>query len=498
MSAVIHLMGVALAAICATLLPPILIAFALDDTGLATRMSLLLVLGGLLAALILQSVQGQRKLLRRLHSLFAVLIAWITCAVATTAFMANLFGLSIAEGAFEAVSAITTTGQSVLGARSELPTALLFWRVELEWFGGLLVLVCLLQIVAPAGLGGLPQFTGRLFTKPSEARDPRMLDGREDRVDLRGTRAIASRFTIVTLVVWVVIMVNGPEPLDALMLTMTAMATGGFLFFDGAPLDRLDLHTIAVMGTAFLLGATSIIWQRHATFRGGEFARRNLETLAVLGIAGVILLIIAVRLAVVSGRGAVGAEGLVESFFTAASLVATSGLETRPGIIALLPAVGAIVLVFAGASLFSTTGGVKLYRVASLFRFAERELTALIYPHSVSRLRIGGRSVAEETLHAIWAYFVFAVAFLLLATFALAMGPFNFEAGFNAAASLFTSAGPLYDALRPPTLGTGEGWPSFADLSAPYLLLSCFIMLLGRLEILIVFAVLNIRFWMGR
>ena len=498
MSAVIYLAGVALAAVCATLLPPVLIAFALDDVGLATRLSLLFVLGGLLAALILQSVQGQRKLLDRLHSLFAVLIVWITCAVAATAIMANLFDLTLAEAAFEAVSAITTTGQSVLGTRAEIPPALLFWRVELEWFGGLLVLVCLLQVVAPAGLGGLPQFTGRLFTKPSDTRDDRMVRNRDDRVNLAGTRAIVLRYTVVTVAVWIAMMVNGPEPLTALMLTMTAMATGGFLFFDGAPLDRLDLHTIAIMGTAFLLGATSIMWQKHARLRGGEFARRNVETFAVLAIAGVVLIVVAVRLAVVSGRGFVGMEGLVESFFTAASLVATSGLETRPGIIALLPAVMAIMLVFAGASLFSTTGGVKLYRIASLFRFAERELTALIYPHSVSGLRIGGRSVAEETLHAIWAYFVFAVSFVLLATFLLAMGPFNFEAAFNAAASLFTSAGPLYDALRPPTEGVEGGWPSFVDLSAPYLLLSCVIMLLGRLEILIVFAVLNIRFWTGR
>ena len=482
----------------ATLLPPMLLAVALDEMDLAIRLGILFVLGSLLAALVLQSVQGQRKVLRRSHSLLAVLVAWATCSVAVTMLFGTLFELTWSRAAFEAVSAITTTGQSVLGLRSELPAPLLFWRVELEWFGGLLVLVCLLQIVAPAGLGGLPQFTGRLFTKPSEARDGGVRGPSDERVGLARTRAIALRYIIVTAVVWLAMLVNGPEPLPALMLAMTGMATGGFLFFDGAPLDVLDPHTLATMGLAFLIGATSIIWQSYARLNSVDIIRRNTEAIAVLAIVGILMFVIAVRLALVSGQGAVGFEGLAESFFTATSLVATSGLETRPGMIALLPAIAALVIVFVGASLFSTTGGVKLYRIASLFRYAERELTALIYPHSVSGLQIGGRTVAEETLHAIWAYFVFAITFVLLSTFALAMGPFNFEAAFNAAISLFTSAGPLYDAVRPATAGIENGWPTFADLPPAYLLVSCAVMLLGRLEILVVFAVLNLRFWTGR
>ena len=475
-----------------------LIAFALGDVGLATRLGLLFMLGGLLAALVLQSVQGQRKILRRLHSLLAVLVAWLGCSALGTAFVFNLYDVTIPHAAFEAVSALTTTGQSVLGARSELPPPLLFWRVELEWFGGLLVLVCLFQIVAPAGLGGLPQFTGRLFTRPSQTRDGGARGPSDERAGLGRTRAIAIRYVIVTLFVWLALLVNGPEPLPALMLAMTAMATGGFLYTDVPLLDALDLHTIAVLGVAFLLGATSVMWQSQARIRGGEFVRRNVEAFAVLAIAGVIALTIAFRLVAVSGQPLISLEAMAEGLFTAGSLVATSGLETRPGVIALMPPIAALIVVFVGASLFSTTGGVKLYRIASLFRYAERELTALIYPHSVRGLRIGGRIVEEETLHAIWSYFVFAVAFVLLAAFALAMGPFTFEAAFQASVSLFTSAGPLYDALRPVTADAASGWPSFLELEPPYLLLSCVIMLLGRLEILVVFAALNIRFWTGR
>ena len=140
----------------------------------------------------------------------------------------------------------------------------------------------------------------------------------------------------------------------------------------------------------------------------------------------------------------------------------------------------------------------KLYRIVGLARYAENELVNLIYPSAVSPLSVGGRPVPDATLGAIWAYFVFAVAFVALAAFGLALGPFGFEAAFKAAVSLFTNAGPLYDAMVPQAVGVEEGWPAFRDLGAPLLGWASFVMLLGRLEILVVFAALNTHFWTGR
>ena len=484
----------------ATLLPALGLAVGTGESGIAARMALLLVLGLLFSALVLQAIRGRSTRMPRMHGLLAVVVAWVAAICAGTLLTANLLSLAPAGAAFEATSALTTTGASVLGLRDDLPVPLLLWRVTLEWFGGLLTLICLLQIIAPAGLGGLPQFTASLFSRSSRGGDidpGERLVG-EESVSLRRMRLIAGRYALATGALWVALLANGPPAIEALMLAMVALGTGGFVFFDGAILDRLQPHTIALMALGLFLGATSILWQSGMNFGLVRFARRNVEALAVFVIIALLAFAIAVRLASVSGFAAIDGVTLVEGFFAAAALVATSGLETRPGIVALLPSILTLTVVFAGASLFSTTGGVKLYRLLGLLRFAGRELERLIYPHSVAGLRIGGRPVAEETLRAIWAYFVFAITFVLVATFGLALGPFGFEAGFQAAFALFTSAGPLYDALQPPTGGIEVGWPRFSDLGAGPLLWACVIMLLGRLEILVVFAAFNIRFWLGR
>lgn len=516
MNAVVRLVAVAVCATFATLLPAAGLALATGDLALAVEMGLVALLGGLMGGLVLLANAGRPRALRRMNGLLAVVLAWITCAAGAALAMAELFELSFARALFEAAAALTTTGQSLLGERAAIAAPLLLWRVTLEWFGGLLTLVCLLQIVAPAGLGGLPQFTGRLFTTP--ARGPRRDSGQrrdtgergvQDEMTLSRSRRIAQRYALVTLGFWGVFMLVGLPPLEASMLAMVGVATGGFVFFDAPVVDVLGTSGMLALALAFILGATSILWRsgagqgvgrggRQSAFDLARFRRANVEAIAITTIAAFTAAVLLIRLSAVSGEGVLNGEVLAESVLGAASLVATSGIESRPGFLALLPDVALLMLVFTGASLFSTTGGVKLYRVVGLARYAENELVNLIYPSAVSPLAVGGRPVADATLGAIWAYFVFAVAFVALAAFGLALGPFAFEAGFKAAVALFTNAGPLYDAMVPQAAGAAEGWPAFRDLDAPLLAWASFVMLLGRLEILVVFAALNIRFWTGR
>ena len=479
------------------MVPPAAIALLAGDLGLAVQFSLVALLGGLVGALILLSIAGRPRALTRMDGLLAVVLVWLAATGSGTLSIAEMFDVPLASALFEATAALTTTGQSVLGERASLPVALLFWRVLLEWFGGLLTLACLLQVVAPAGLGRLPQFTARLFTKPRRQRAGEIGSQTLDTMTLSRSRRIAERYVLVTAGFWLAFLLSEGDILPSAMLAMVGIATGGFLFFDGAVIDRLSLPSMAILALSFLLGATSILWRSPHGGARPTF-QANVEALAIVGIAATLALTLVLRLASVSGEGVIGLSAVIEGLLGATSLVATSGIESRPGFIALLPDVAVLIVILVGASLFSTTGGVKLYRVVGLARYAERELVNLIYPSAIMPLTVGGRPVTEDTLGAIWAYFVFAIAFVGVATFGLAMGPFNFEAAFKAAVALFTNAGLTYDALVPATGSVEEGWPAFRDVGPALLAWSAFVMLLGRLEILVVFAALNIRFWTGR
>jgi trk system potassium uptake protein TrkH len=79
----------------------------------------------------------------------------------------------------------------------------------------------------------------------------------------------------------------------------------------------------------------------------------------------------------------------VESLLASTSLVATSGIESRPGVIALWPDIVVLMIVLVGGGIYSTTGGFKVYRVSAMAVHSARELNQLIYPSSVTNLHFG-------------------------------------------------------------------------------------------------------------
>ena len=69
------------------------------------------------------------------------------------------------------------------------------------------------------------------------------------------------------------------------------------------------------------------------------------------------------------------------------------------------------------------------------------------------------------------------------------------------AVAFFANAGPVYDAMIPLAYATepaNEAWPQFAAMPMSAKLAAIVVMTLGRLEVMVVFAVLNVRYWMNR
>ena len=160
------------------------------------------------------------------------------------------------------------------------------------------------------------------------------------------------------------------------------------------------------MAIGLCFGTMSVFWRRQILRRPIHIFQNNLETKIVFAIIIALTVAYAVRIIDVSGGGLAGGviAALQEGFFTASSLVATSGIETRPGVIALLPQIVVLAIVFVGAGVYSTTGGVKVYRIGAMWIYAIAELNRLIYPNSVDRLRFGDLAINRDSMQAIWTY----------------------------------------------------------------------------------------------
>ena len=76
-------------------------------------------------------------------------------AIATVPLMLVIDGLSFTDAFFETMSGLTTTGATVLIGLEKLPPSVNLWRHELNWLGGMGIIVLAVAILPLLGVGGM-------------------------------------------------------------------------------------------------------------------------------------------------------------------------------------------------------------------------------------------------------------------------------------------------------------------------------------------------------
>ena len=192
--------------------------------------------------------------------------------------------------------------------------------------------------------------------------------------------------------------------------------------------------------------------------------------------------------------GAASVDAFAEALLAAVSLVSTSGMETRFGVIALAPPLVVLFVLLVGASVLSSAGGVKIYRVLAMARLSLRELLQLIYPSMVSRRRRLRTYYSEVSIVTVCTVFVGFLMTIAAGTVLLNATGLPFDAAFTLAVTAISNAGPVYESLAPATVSDID-WPPVLRLSDLQLIVSSILMVLGRLEILLFIIVIGLRFW---
>ncbi|HEX2255443.1 MAG TPA: potassium transporter TrkG, partial [Afifellaceae bacterium] len=222
--------------------------------------------------------------------------------------------------------------------------------------------------------------------------------------------------------------------------------------------------------------------------------RRHRESYAVIVLAIVLGLVIAQLYHLAAGRDlSAFAFALREGLFAGASLVSTTGFHVRDESLSVLPLAAVIAVALVGGGAMSTAGGLKLFRVGVLIVHAERELARSLFPHGVQKIRFGGHQW-RGGVQAIYAMVLSAVLVLTAALLVLSFSGMAFAPAVTAGVAALSNVGPIYGAGPDPA----APWPPIAALPAPALVTLGVAMILGRVEILALFAVLNIAYWRRR
>lgn len=490
MRTVIFLLAFATAAFLASLAAPILVGLAFGEFQRVSLLAVMAATGTFICVLTMAASFGYKHVLTPNRLILTMVFVWLVLSFVGAVPFMLVASLTFEEALFESVSGLTTTGASMLSGREALPQSILFWRLQLEWIGGFLTLASLFLVLSPLAIGGLP----RRAMAPEFRHDS---TGERDAgaEHLWRYLPLLAYYIGASVFVFFLFVASGVGSLESAHLAMTSISTGGFSPYDADLEARHGIPTLIVMGAVLMLSATSLFWQRYDLFNPLRVIWENREARWVVFLVAVMMALYVIAFRNV-GAGTDGGV-LAESFFAAASVVATSGHETRPGVIALLPEVFVFAVAMVGAAVFSTASGLKVHRLGAMLVQSFRELSLLIYPSSVIPMRIAKADYDERSIVESWPVLLLLLAVASLGVFALSSGEGAFEAALLAGAALLINAGPLYEAYVPVTAAP-EQWPGFRDFSSFEQIVACVMMLLGRLEFVAVFAILNLKYWLNR
>jgi len=179
-------------------------------------------------------------------------------------------------------------------------------------------------------------------------------------------------------------------------------------------------------------------------------------------------------------------ERIQQGVFQVVSVLTTTGYTTGgyawwPGFLPVL----LLALAFVGGCAGSTGGGMKVIRVALLYKQGQREFLRLVHPNAMMSIKFNGKPVPDAVIQAVWAFFsLYVLCFVALSVLVSATG-LDWTTAFGAVAACITNLGP----------GLGEVAPHYADIGVAAKWILCFVMLLGRLELMTLLVLFTAAFW---
>jgi trk system potassium uptake protein TrkH len=460
-----------------TLLPPILLSLAYAD-GEAIHFVLTLGLVWAVGLMFYLPVGESTADLRRKDGFIIVAAFWIVLGfIGSLPFVLGPH-LNFVDAVFETVSGLTTTGATTITGIDELPISILYYRQQIQWLGGMGLVVLAVAIMPMLGIGGMRMYRAEI---PGPLKDEKIAPRLA-----HSLRTLWVIYVVLTVACALAYWLAGMSVFDAIAHSFSTVSTGGFSTHD-ASLGYYKSVPVTLIACLFmLLGGInfSIHFRFRATLNPLEYLH-DLETRMFLLFVFAGFLILTTVLWI-TGEYETLKDSLVFGGFEVISVITSTGFGEADfsGWPLFLPVL-LIFISFIGGCGGSTAGGMKVMRIVLLFKQVKQEVFVLLHPHSEHAVKIGSHVVSELTRSAVWGFFsIYVVTFVVLMLAMMAIGVDQVTA-FSAIATCMNNMGP----------GLGDVAYTFTSLSDAAKYISAFAMLMGRLEIFTILVLLSPSFW---
>ncbi len=425
-------------------------------------------------------VRRTRVELRLRDGFLIVCLFWIVLGLfgAIPLYVSPHPDLTLPEAVFESVSGLTTTGATVITGIDELPRGILYYRQQLQWLGGMGIIVLAVAVLPMLGVGGMQLYRAET---PGPVKDNKLTPRITETA-----KALWFIYLGLTIACGVAYWMAGMSVFDAVGHAFSTVAIGGFSTHDAsmAWFDSAMIESIAIV----FMFLSALNFALHFTAWRNTSLMVYLRDPEALGMMVIILILVVVVGAMLwlTGTYLDPEETLLKAVFQVVSIGTTTGFASAE--FAAWPSFIPVLLLFSsfvGGCAGSTAGGIKVIRTLLLVKQGLREVARLIHPAAEIPVKLGRRAVSNHVVEAVWGFFsVYVALFALMLLILMAMGLDQVTA-FSAVAACLNNLGP----------GLGEVAQNFSSVpdGAKWVLVMA--MLLGRLEIFTLLVLFTPTFW---
>ena len=177
-------------------------------------------------------------------------LSWVLVACfAAFPFLLSQTTDSVTDAVFEAVSALTTTGITVIKGLDYAPRGLLLWRSLLQWLGGLGIVLMALTLLPKLKIGGMQLFYSD-FSDRSEKIMPKVS---------QIAASLLLVYSFLTGLCAFFLWFGGMTFFEALCHAMTTLATGGMSTSDQGLQPFMNPFIEVVLIVFMVLGGSTLL-----------------------------------------------------------------------------------------------------------------------------------------------------------------------------------------------------------------------------------------------
>ena len=381
--------------------------------------------------------------------------------------------LSFVDALFESISGWTTTGATILTNIDSLSPSILIYRQMLQWLGGMGLVVLALAVLPILGVGGMQLYK-------AESTGP-IKDNKISPRIAETAKNLWSIYIGLTLLCAIAYYVAGMNLFDAVAHSFSTIAIGGFsthnlsiAYFNNPLIEIFCMIFMLLSALNFILHFMSFknkdlsVYLKDSEFKSYIF---------------IIFLFTLITFTFLGNSNEIDFRHLIFQIisFTTTSGFTSTSFNSWPSFIILM----LITMSFIGACTGSTGGGIKVMRVAVLFKLLKKELLRIIHPTAEITVKINQQTITDELSTTIYNFFIFYIVSYIILSLILMSSGIDITTSLTAVASCINNLGPA----------SGIAAENYASINTFGKYILSFAMLLGRLEIYTLLIIFTPYFW---